>query len=274
MRKLVSALILLSISLGLPLVTQADPKSDLKAFQDFYKKRFPKVKLDSYVDGIYALPGAENQRAEWKEIMVFPPHELALASGKKFWKKNKLASCFRNGGVGIAQNYPYWDNKTKQVVTVEMDINRCLERKKLKPISFEKGKMAQVTAYMRSLSNGKRIKLDLSNPGMIAEYERGKRYYWARRGQLNFSCAHCHVQNAGLFVGGNIISAGLGHGVGFPVYRSKWGGIGTLHRRYIGCNKQVRANPLKPQSREYKAVELYETYMNTGLPLKVPSQRF
>lgn len=274
MRKLVSALIVLCISLGLPLSTQADPKSDLKAFQSFYKKRFPKVKFDSYVDGMYALPGAENQRAEWKEIMVFPPYELALASGKKFWKKNNLASCFRNGGVGIAQNYPYWDNKKKQVVTIEMNINRCLERKKLKPINFEKGKMAQVTAYMRSLSNGKRIKLDLSNPGMIAEYERGKRYYWARRGQLNFSCAHCHLQNAGLFVGGNILSAGLGHGVGFPVYRSKWGGIGTLHRRYIGCNKQVRAKPLKPQSREYKALELYETYMNTGLPLKVPSQRF
>jgi sulfur-oxidizing protein SoxA len=48
---------------------------------------------------------------------------------------------------------------------------------------------------------------------------------------------------------------------------------GTLHRRYDGCNKQVRAKPFKAQGDEYKALELYEAVMNTGVPLKVPSQR-
>jgi len=70
-----------------------------------------------------------------------------------------------------------------------------------------------------------------------------------------------------------VLSPALGHGVGFPTYRSKWGSLGTIHRRYGGCNKQVRAAPLKPQSREYRALELYETYMSTGLPLTAPSQR-
>ena len=48
---------------------------------------------------------------------------------------------------------------------------------------------------------------------------------------------------------------------------------GTIHRRYGGCNKQVRAHPFKAQGEEYKALEFYEAVMNTGIPLKVPSQR-
>jgi hypothetical protein len=41
--------------------------------------------------------------------------------------------------------------------------------------------------------------------------------------------------------------AALGHTTGWPVYRSKWGEMGTLHRRFGGCNKQVRAKPFKAQ---------------------------
>ena len=49
--------------------------------------------------------------------------------------------------------------------------------------------------------------------------------------------------------------------------------MGTLHRRYGGCNKQVRAKPFKAQSDEYKALEYFHTYMSNGLELNGPSQR-
>lgn len=275
MRKLIVLLTAISVLGGLSIAAHATPEKDLKAFRAFYKKKFPKVKFDAYADGLYVLPGAEDRRAEWEAIMEFPPFEIALDKGKKFWKKNKLASCFKNGGKGIAQNYPYWDKKKGEVRTLELDINDCLKKKGKKPIkNLKKGKMAQVTAYMKSMSNGKRIKIDLSNPGARKAYEEGKKFFWARRGQLNFSCSQCHVDNAGKFVGGNLLSAALGHGVGFPAYRSKWGGLGTIHRRYGGCNKQVRAKPLKAQSKAYRSLELYEAYMNTGLPVRAPSQRF
>lgn len=275
MKKIIIAVTVLGIISGLPLMAQAGPKGDLNAFRAHFKKTFPRVKFDAYSDGLYALPGAENRRAEWQAIMDFPPYELELDKGRAFWDKHKLGSCFERGGVGIANHYPKWDDKRKEVRTLVVDINDCLKKKGAKPLKdLKKGTMAQVTAYMKSLSNGKRISINLSKPGARAAYEKGKKFYWARRGQLNFSCAHCHVDNAGKFVGGNILSAGLGHGVGFPAYRSKWGGLGTLHRRYGGCNKNIRAKPLKAQSKAYRALELYETYMNTGLPIKAPSQRF
>ena len=85
------------------------------------------------------------------------------------------------------------------------------------------------------------------------------------------------ILTRGNMVRGDVMSAGLGHGVGFPVWRTKWQVAGkpwgTIHRRYGGCNKQVRAHPFKAQGQEYKALEFYEAVMNTGIPLKVPSQR-
>jgi sulfur-oxidizing protein SoxA len=275
MKKIISALVIMGVFTGLPVVAQASPYSDLQAFRAYFKKKFPTVRHSEWTNGMYALPGAKTQRAEWEEIMVFPPFELSVAAGKKFWDKNDLGSCFKNKGKGIAHAYPRWDAKKKEVVTAVMDINACLKSKGKPPIkNLKKGKMAQVEAYFRSMANGKKVAIDLSDPGMVAAYERGKKFYWARRGQLNFSCATCHVQNAGKHVGGNILGAGIGHGTGFPVYRSKWGGLGTLHRRYGGCNKQVRAKPLKAQSEAYRDLEVYETYMATGIPIHVPSQRF
>jgi len=274
MKKIITALTILGIGFGLSATVQASPESDLKEFQAAIMKKFPGVKLEDFSNGAYALPGAEGARAEWEGLMDFPPFEIDLAKGKKIWEKNKMSSCFKNGGKNIAQGYPYWDAKAKKVVTAVADLNACIKKNGGKPIkNLKKGEMAQLEAYFKSMSSGQKVNLDMSASGMRDAYEKGKKYFWAKRGQLNFSCGDCHVKSAGKHIGGNLLSASLGHGTGAPMYRSKWGGLGTLHRRYGGCNKQVRAKPLKAQSPEYIALEVYETYMDTGLPMVAPSQR-
>jgi len=277
MRRLLILVAAASALLAVSVAAQASPQSDLKEFQGYFKKRFPEVPFDDFSNGVYALD--KNARAEWDSIMVFPPYDIELDTGKKLWNTpfangKTFASCFRNHGVDIAQHYPYWDQRTKEVRTIEMDINTCLKNNdEPQYADLTKGPMADVTAYMKSLSRGKRVSIDLSAPGMLQAYENGKKFYWSRRGQLNFACATCHVDNAGKFIRGDSLSAGLGHDVGFPVYRATDGFLTTLDKRYIGCNKQVRAAPFKPQSEEYRDLEVYETYMDTGLPLAAPSYR-
>ena len=123
------------------------------------------------------------------------------------------------------------------------------------------------------------MKVDYSSEAMRGWYEKGRDFYWAKRGQLNLACADCHVHNSSNKMRGDVLSAGLGHGVGFPVYRTKWAvanskkPLGTLHRRYKGCNQNIRAAPFKPGGNEYLALEAYEAIMNTGVPVSVPSQR-
>jgi sulfur-oxidizing protein SoxA len=109
--------------------------------------------------------------------------------------------------------------------------------------------------------------------GAMAAYTRGKNHFYAKRGQLNMSCADCHQWNAGNRIRADLLSPALGHTTHFPVYRSKWGGLGTMHRRYGGCNKQVRAKPFKPQSDEYQALEYFHTYMSNGLVMNGPGAR-
>ncbi len=41
----------------------------------------------------------------------------------------------------------------------------------------------------RFLSQGEKMAVKLNSPEAIAAYENGKQFYWARRGQMNMSCA-------------------------------------------------------------------------------------
>jgi sulfur-oxidizing protein SoxA len=283
MKKLLLMLAGLGIAFGAPITASATPEDDLKEFQGFFKKRFPTVPLEAYNDGVNALPQYAERRANWELLMEFPPYEDDVDKGQELWntpfKNGKTyASCFKNGGKGLAVGYPFYDKSSKKLRTIEGDINACREMNGEKPIKNVKhGEMAQLVIAFKMLSNGQKMAVKLDSPEAIAAYEDGKQFYWARRGQLNMSCATCHVQNAGNKIRGDVLSPALGHGTGFPVYRTKWAQagkpLGTIHRRYGGCNKQVRAKPLKAQGDTYKNLELYQAYMNTGVPIKVPSQR-
>jgi len=41
----------------------SDPKADLKAFRDYFTSRFPKVKLDDFVNALQLAENAEKMRA-------------------------------------------------------------------------------------------------------------------------------------------------------------------------------------------------------------------
>jgi sulfur-oxidizing protein SoxA len=122
-------------------------------------------------------------------------------------------------------------------------------------------------------SRGQTVDVKVPNKDAQAAYEKGKHFYFARRGELNFSCAMCHFESAGLNLRADILSPALGHATGWPVYRSKWNDMGTLHRRFTGCNKQVRAKPFKAQGEEYRNLEYFLTHMSNGLKYNGPSAR-
>ena len=285
MKKILLFLAILGVLAGTASTAMADPAADLDNFREFFKKKFPTVAFDEYANGIYALPGMDEYRAQWELINEFPPFELGFSEGKKRWEtpfKNgdTFASCFKNGGKNIAQGYPYWDETSQKVRTAEMDLNDCLKKNgepeftDLDKDQTARVKLAQLTAYFYSLSKGQRIKIDVSSPGAVKAYEDGKKFWWSRRGQLNFACSNCHMDLAGKNFGGNQpLSAALGHTTAWPAQRLEWGRLESLHQRYATCNSQVRAKPFKRGSETYNNLQLYETYMSSGLPLTAPAMR-
>lgn len=266
------------VALGLmSLSVCANPQEDLQAFRDYFGAKFPKVEIDDFGNGVYAIDA--NARSQWEAIEEFPPYEANIEDGETlfntpFANGKGYADCFANGGKGVRQDYPYFDAKSGGIVTLEGAINDCRVKNGEKPLGWKKGKIADLSAYMAYTSRGNKMDVKVpDDPRALAIYERGKRHFYSKRGQLNFACADCHVYHAGGQLRADILSPALGHVTHFPVYRSKWGNLGTLHRRYGGCNKQVRAKPFKAQSDEYKALEYFHSYMSNGLSVNGPGAR-
>lgn len=269
--------VLAMLATAAPIAVQASPQEDLKAFRDYFAKRFPNVPFQDFANGVYSIDKAS--REQWESIEEFPPYELNIEKGKTLFntpfKNGKTyASCFKNGGKAIKQNYPYFDTRSGKVKTLEQEINECRVKNGEKPLKWQKGAIADISAYMAYTSRGKKTNVVIPrDPRALAAYENGKMGFYAKRGQLNMACADCHQWNAGNRIRADILSPALGHTTHFPVYRSKWGGLGTMHRRYGGCNKQVRAKPYKPQSDNYRNLEYFHTYMSNGLVMNGPGAR-
>jgi sulfur-oxidizing protein SoxA len=254
---------------------QASPESDRAAFEKYFTSKFPATPLEDFVNGIYSIDTPS--REQWEEIEQFAPYELAIDAGKKMWDTpfangKSYADCFNDGAV--RDQYPYWDADRQEVITMELAINECRTANGEEALKYSKGKMADISAYMSFVSRGQTVNVVIPDDAeALAAYNRGKEFYYSKRGQLNFSCFDCHGSGSGKLVRADKLSPALGHTTHFPVYRSKWGGLGTLHRRFGGCNKQVRAKPFKSQSAQYRELEYFLTYMSNGLEFNGPGAR-
>lgn len=158
-----------------------DPVADAKAFKKFFTDKFPKVKLEDFVNGPYSMN--EDLYRQWQEKEQFPPYEFSLEMGKEMFSKpfkngKTYADCFPNKGIGIRQDYPYFDEKEGKVVTLELALNRCREANGEPPFSYVRDEMAALTAYMAFTSRGKPFDIKIPNdPRALAAYEAGKEYF-------------------------------------------------------------------------------------------------
>jgi sulfur-oxidizing protein SoxA len=254
-----------------------DPVADAKAFQKYFVAKFPKLKLEEFVNGPYSMD--EDMHRQWEEKEQFPPYDFSLDLGKEMFAKpfkngKGYADCFPNKGIGIRQNYPYFDEKEGKVVTLELALNQCRAANGEAPFSYVKDEMAALTAYMAFTSRGKPFDIKIPNdPRALEAYQKGEEYFYTRRGQLNFSCASCHVQEPGERIRAEVLAPALGILNAMPIYRSEWGGMGTISRRFTTCNSQTRGVPLDPQADEYRDLEYYLSYVSNGLPISGPGAR-
>ena len=255
----------------------AGPEQDRLALRAFYEKRFPEIPLSEHKDGAYALDAAK--RAQWLEMEEFPPYEIAVDDGAElfdipFDNGGSYADCLGDNAPAVKQQYPYFDTERGEVVTLELALNRCRQQAGAEPLDYDSEEMAALMAYIAMASRGETVTVAMpDDPAALEAYEDGKRFYYERRGQLNFACSSCHLQNAGMMLRAERLSAAIGHATHWPVYRGKWERVGVLHRRFQECNSQVRAEPLPHQSESYRNLEFFLTYMSNGMELNGPASR-
>jgi len=249
----------------------ASPESDKQEFIKYYTAKYPNVKVEDYVYGALAFDA--DSKAQYDAIMEFPPFDSEIEKGRKMWEtpfKNgkTYAACLPNGGKQIAGNYPMFDEAKGKVVTLQDAINDCRVANGEEALKVSDMKtMGVLTAYMRTLSDGMIMNIKAESPKAMAAYEDGKKTFFSRKGQLNFACASCHVQNAGTRLRSELISPAVGHAVHWPVFR---GGdnLVTLQQRYQGCFTQVRAVSPPQGGTTMNNLEYFHSALSNGMPMK------
>lgn len=245
---------------------------DLAKIHQYFKSRFPDIPLNEFANGVYALDAIA--RDNWEALEEFPPYEMHIDNGESLWDEylEQYSACFPTG-PGIKHLYPQWNEKLNTVVSLPYAVNLCREQHELPAFDYLSEEMNSLVAYMAYQSRDNPINIKVPNEDALKAYQQGKNFFFTRRGQLNFACFHCHFDNAGKRLRTETLGPALGQTTGWPTYRNAWGALGPLHKRYIGCNEQVRAAPFEPQSEEYRNLEYFHTYMNNGLPINGPSVR-
>ncbi len=208
------------------------------------------------------------------------PGFIWVESGSEHWTKvegdagKACQSCHENAEksmVGVANKYPKYREDMGKLQNVEQRINECRTKfMKAKAFKWESEPMLALTTYVRHQSKGLPVEVDIDGPARKF-YEAGKAFYNERRGQLDMACKHCHQDNAGGILRANVLTQGQSNG--FPTYRLKWNKIGSLHRRFRGCNKQVRSKPFAYGADEYVNLELFLNHRGTGLKIETPAVR-
>jgi sulfur-oxidizing protein SoxA len=171
----------------------------------------------------------------------------------------------------VAARYPRYSAADGHVINLEQRINRCRsEYLKSAGFAYESPEVLALTTLLAHLAKGRAVEVTVAGPA-AESFERGRQFFYRRRGQLNLSCANCHEQHVGSHLHGEIISQGQING--FPIYRQLWQTLGSTHRMFAWCNEAVRAQPYAPGSQEYVDLELYERWRGLGLKVEAPAVR-
>ena len=169
---------------------------------------------------------------------------------------------------GVAAHFPKWDPHTNRPVDIELQINQCLEnRMGAKPYKPNSEQQINLTAYVKHQSLGVPVKLDLSKGDMKSWWDRGKKLYYTRIGQLDFACASCHEKNAGNHIRADHLSQGQVNG--FPLYRLK-NGMTSVQAPLPRLHRERAQRPRRQFSDELMALETYVTWRGTGLSVETP----
>lgn len=208
------------------------------------------------------------------------PGMLSALEGETLWNApagasgKSCASCHgeaKESMRGVAARYPAYDAGTMAPVDLAGRVNLCREAHQQAPALPREGREAiGLATYIGLQSRG--IPIAPPNDPRLAPFlEQGKALYTKRMGQLNFSCAQCHDQNAGAHLGAAPIPQA--HPTGYPLYRLEWQATGSLQRRFRNCMAGVRAEPFSYGSPEFIALELYLMDRARGMAMETPAVR-
>ena len=251
------------------------PEQERLQLQQFLQKALPGTGLAEWVLGYEGISSVATEKVTAIPFNNDNATNSAdiLAIGKKFWERKfangkTFSHCFPNAGKRVAVNYPQFDSKSKQVVTLEAAINRCLALHDERPLDpADRATLGPLSAYLKSLSDGQRLAVRVTGQGARDRFDSGRQLFSRRIGQMDAACASCHVIHAGKLFGNKGLSPAIGLTANWP--RLEPGGaVLTLHNQFQRCMARVGAEPFAAGGDEFNNLEYYLSYLSNGAPLR------
>lgn len=186
------------------------------------------------------------------------------------------ASCHGKNGSKFSlkkiASYPIYNKEYEKPFTLQEQINFCGEEYLDNvPYVYDCVDLVELEAFVRYKARGEKVNVDITGP-LKPFYEKGKKLYNTRFGQMNMACVVCHDQFAGQRLRGQVLSQG--HSNGFPEYRLGSGKMTSLHGRLEECFRSFRADPFDMGSDEFINLELYLHSRGNGLAIETPAVRY
>jgi sulfur-oxidizing protein SoxA len=226
----------------------------------------------------YTYLSEENRRLQDDDFAN--PGLLWAEHGRELWGQAdgaaamSCASCHGDAAEsmrGVRTRYPRFDPTHGKLINLEQQINRCrAERLHAPPYPYESEALLALTTFVGWQSRGLPIDVRIDGPAQPF-FEAGKAFFLRRRGQLDLACHHCHDQQAGQRLRGDVVSQG--HTNGFPVYRHTRQTLGSTHRMFVWCNVSIRAEASAYGADDYINLELFLAWRSRGLPVETPAVR-
>ena len=226
-------------------------------------------------------------KLNWKfmdldRVEMHPGH-LAVDEGEalvKRWSAREpgFLTCLGGGKKdlkGVAAGYPRYDQKLARIMTVESLVEHCAKSEMWEDVKQGSPPNNKASLYIKSLSTGMPINVDLKAKPLMDAYRRGEELFHTKVGQLNFACASCHTPGSvmGHKLRGETPNTPFGDAAHFPTYRTPTSQLESMQQRFNLCLKQMRTVQLKPGDPVFLDLEIFMTVLSNGYPISVPSSR-
>ena len=286
MHRKATSLAALALGLALAGTALADPVDDTLVVEtddgpiEFVTKTAAPDHLKGVMETIYSgWLYREDDTRDLQRDDFDNPGMVFVDRGLDTWNKpigkngESCAGCHQGPETlaGLRAVTPRVDAKTGKLMTVENYVDLCVtERMGLESWKWTGDQMKDMVALISMQSRGMVVNVAIDGPA-APFWEKGKEIYYTRFGQLEMACANCHEQYQGKHIRSDHLSQGQING--FPTYRLKDAGILTAQQRFVGCVRDTRAETFKPNSDEFKALELYVASRGNGLTVEGVSVR-
>lgn len=226
------------------------------------------------------------------------PAELWELEGEALWKKAQgpknasLEKCDLGGGPGkVAGAYarlPRYFKDTDQVQDLESRLLTCMTAlqgrdraettKRLFGNADRPSEMEYLVAYVVGQARGHKMAAPVSHPKERASYELGKKVFFYRAGNWDFSCASCHgeqdkrIRMQDLPVLSEPAGAQKAYTT-WPAYRVSNSQLKTMQWRINDCYRQMRFPEPEFASESTIALTHYLAVTAKGAPYNGPGTK-